>query len=271
VTGDPQRLQQVVWNLLSNAVKFTPRGGRVRVAMNRSGAHVRIAVTDTGEGIDPAFLPHVFEQFRQADSSSTRRHGGLGLGLAIVRELVTQHGGTVHAESGGTGQGSMFTVELPLAASAAPAAGTEPPAVATTAPDTVTRTALQGLQVLVVDDDPDSNEVVSTLLSGCGAEVRTATSAPQALEVLGQWRPDVLVSDIAMPGTDGFALIAAVRERGGAFGQVPVIALTAYAGSEDRARALSAGFREHVAKPVNVTQLVRAVGDAVRPDAAPPA
>jgi CheY-like chemotaxis protein len=225
-------------------------------------------VRDTGEGIDPEFLPHVFERFRQADSSSTRRHAGLGLGLAIVRALVERHGGTVRAESAGRGQGAVFTVELPLFAAATQ---TEESSATTAAGSRLSapHAPLGGLHILVVDDDGDSNDAVRTLLAARGAEVRTALSTPEALEIAGQWRPDVVVSDIAMPGEDGYALLRALRARGGTFADVPAIALTAYAGSADRVRLLAAGFQAHVPKPFDPAQLAAVVETAAHPGAKP--
>ena len=273
VQGDPERLQQVVWNLVSNAVKFTPRGGRVRIALERVDDRARLTVRDTGEGISPEFLPYVFERFRQADSSGTRRHGGLGLGLAIVRGLVERHGGTVRAESAGTEQGAVFTVELPLLASVAEEAARVQPGrqVTTAEPDAAPGAPLGGLRVLVVDDDPDSNAVVSALLVSCGAEVQTAVSAPEALEVAGRWQPDVVVSDIAMPGEDGCTLLRQLRARGGPLGRVPAVALTAHAGMDDRRRVLAAGFQAHVVKPFDPAQLAAAVEDATHAGPEPPA
>ncbi len=273
VQGDPERLQQVVWNLVSNAVKFTPRGGQVRIALERVDDRARLTVRDTGEGISPEFLPYVFERFRQADSSGTRRHGGLGLGLAIVRGLVERHGGTVRAESAGTGQGAVFTVELPLLASVVEeAAHVQPGRQVTTAePDAAPGLPLGGLRVLVVDDDPDSNAVVSALLVSCGAEVQTAVSTPEALEVAGRWQPDVVVSDIAMPGEDGCTLLREIRSRGGPLGRVPAVALTAHAGMDDRRRVLAAGFQAHVVKPFDPAQLTAAVENAAHAGPEPPA
>ena len=266
VRGDTERLQQVVWNLVSNAVKFTPRGGRIQVTLARDDASARLTVRDTGEGISPDFLPHVFERFRQADTSSTRRHAGLGLGLAIVRALVERHGGTVHADSPGTGRGATFTVELPLFTRArAGVADDEPARVVRDAPPH----ALGGLHVLVVDDDADSNEAVSALLAARGADVRTALSTPEALDIVGRWRPDVVVSDIAMPGEDGYALLRALRARGGPIGEVPAIALTAYAGNADRSRLLAAGFHAHVPKPFDPAQLAAVVETAAHGGAKP--
>ena len=266
ILGDPERLQQIVSNLLSNAVKFTPHGGRVQVTLERLESHARIIVRDTGEGIDPRFLPHVFERFRQADSSTTRRYGGLGLGLAIVRTLVDLHGGTVRADSPGKGLGAVFTVELPLAADVASAAEEAPQRE-----HAVRRVTLGGLHVLVVDDDPGSNAVVTALLASRGVEVRTAGSTPEALEIAGRWPPDVLVSDIAMPGEDGYALLEKLRAREGDLGHIPAIALTAYAGSSDRLRLLAAGFEAHIAKPFDPAELAAAVEEAASRGRAPAA
>jgi PAS domain S-box-containing protein len=256
VSGDADRLRQVCWNLLSNAVKFTPAGGQVRIALAQDRGAARISVSDTGQGIDPEFLPHIFERFRQADPGSTREHGGLGIGLAIVRELVELHGGRVWAESRGEGRGALFTVELPLLEG-----------VERTTPAPVGArdyAPLDGLRILVVDDDPDSNDVVETLLSSCGAEVRTAGSVPAALALLASWRPDVLVSDLSMPGEDGYSLIARLRTRDPHSPRVPAIALTAYAGPADRDHVLAAGFEAHVRKPFRSAELVTAIETAAR-------
>jgi PAS domain S-box-containing protein len=261
VSGDPARLQQVVWNLLSNAVKFTPRDGRVHVVLERVNSHVEVAVSDTGQGIAPEFLPHVFERFQQADRSPSRPHGGLGLGLAIVRHIAELHGGTVHAESPGPGQGAVFTLKLPvivLARTAGEGERRHPRATDEPAHDALA--SLDGVRVLVVDDDPDSNEVVRLLLAGQGAEVEVAASAAQALDILGRWRPDVLVSDIGMPGEDGYGLIRNVRAHDGDKPKrLPAVALTAYATIDDRVRLLSAGFQAHVTKPLDPAELVAVV------------
>ncbi len=265
IAGDPDRLQQVLWNLLSNAVKFTPRGGRVQVALARVDSHVEIAVGDTGRGIPAEFLPHVFERFQQAETGTTRGQGGLGLGLAIVRHIVELHGGTVHVESGGPDRGATFTVTLPLVIFGRPADELE--RRRPTLPDAATvhgYPTLTGLRVLVVDDEPDSNDVVSTILAVCGAEVRVAASAAQARSVLDDWRPDVIVTDIGMPGEDGYALLAHIDERHGADGRIPVVALTAYAGTDDRVRLLRAGFQMHVPKPIEPAELVAAVANVGR-------
>jgi len=257
--GDAVRLQQVAWNLLSNAVKFTPKGGSVEVRLGRRGSHVEFEVADTGQGIDAEFLPHVFERFRQADGTSTRRHGGLGLGLAIARHLVELHGGTISAESHGGGRGTTFKVSLPVTET--PAAGrgaaAAPPERVRAKVPPVCSAELDGLGVLVVDDETDTRELIAFTLSRCGAEVRTAASAAAALEALEQWAPDVLISDIGMPGMDGYEFIRRVRGSGpGAKAQTPAVALTAYAAVEDRLRALSAGFQTHLAKPLDPSELV---------------
>jgi PAS domain S-box-containing protein len=265
VMGDPARLQQVVTNLLSNAIKFTPEGGRVEVRLERSGERARLVVSDTGVGIRPEALPHVFERFHQADSSNTRAHGGLGLGLAIVRHLVESQGGSVSAESEGEGLGAVFTVDLPLAA----APGAQPPRgrpelFSGQARSTINEGetfgapgALEGVRVLLVEDERDTRELLKTILEGCGAAVTEAASAVEALAALEHSRPDVLVSDIGMPGENGYELIKRVRalpaERGG---RVPAVALTAYAGAKDRRRALLAGFHTHLAKPVEPDELL---------------
>ncbi len=250
VMGDPDRLRQVVWNLLSNAVKFTPSGGRVRVTVGRGGGHARVVVADTGQGIPCAFLPFVFDRFRQIDTTSTRRQSGLGIGLAIVRELVELHGGRALADSPGPDQGAVFTVEIPLLAVDRPIEVARTPRA--------TQVTLDGLRVLVVDDDPDSNEVVRTLLASCGADVRTASSAHEAFEIVARWLPDVVVSDLAMPDEDGYSLLARMRA-GERLKRVPAIALTAYSTPVDREQALSAGFHAHVAKPVRTAELLGAV------------
>ncbi len=269
VWGDPTRLQQVVWNLVSNAVKFTPKGGRVDVRLCRVRSFVEIEVADSGAGISPAFLPAVFDRFRQADSSTTRKHGGLGLGLAIVRHLVELHGGAVSAASAGEGLGSTFTVRLPIRAVRLPPASSRMPPYAAPAADSPMpeiATALAGLRVMIVDDEPDALEMLALLLAACGAEVRAVASAAAALAALADWQPDVLVSDIGMPEADGYDLIRQVRALpGGERAAVPAIALTAHARAEDRANALAAGFQAHVAKPVDQIELVLVAARLVRP------
>jgi PAS domain S-box-containing protein len=261
VVGDPDRLQQVAWNLLANAVKFTPRGGSVEVRLSRQGDDLRLEVTDTGEGISPEFLPYVFERFRQADGSTSRVHGGLGLGLAIVRHLIELQGGTVSAESAGKGRGARFTVTLP----AATPAGFAAPEMARTGKDPEAL-PLDGLRLLVVDDDLDTCEAMSLLLSRAGARVAIATSVPEAFAAFERSRPDVLISDIGMPGEDGYELIRRLRERGPEEGgAVPAVALTAYARPEDREQALAAGYQAHLAKPVDAEELTAVLaGLAVR-------
>ncbi len=264
VTGDPDRLQQVVWNLLSNAIKFTPEGGRVEVRLERAESHVEIRVADTGRGIAAEFLPHVFDRFRQADQTTTRMHGGLGLGLAIVRQLVELHGGSVRVESGGEGRGTSFTVSLPLspprAGQASDAPGAHSGAKGTAELDCPP--ALAGLRVLVVDDEADTRELLAAVLDSCGAQVIVAASAAEAFAQFERTRPDVLVSDIGMPGEDGYSLLARIRrlppERGGA---TPAAALTAYARAEDRMQALRSGFQMHVSKPVEPSELIVVVAN----------
>jgi PAS domain S-box-containing protein len=266
IYGDVDRLRQVIWNLLSNAVKFTPRNGSVQVKLQCTESHVLIAVTDSGEGIRSEFLPHVFERFSQADGSTTREHGGLGLGLAIVRHLVELHGGTVRAESPGEGLGSTFIVSLPLMKASddqikKPKFKSDDLAVAQT-----TRIArspsLEGLRLLVVDDEPDFRELVTMMLGQYGAVVKAAASAAEALSYVESWKPDVLVADIGMPGEDGYGLIRKVRalspEKGGS---TPALALTAYTRAEDRLHALSAGYQIHLAKPITGTELAAAVAN----------
>ena len=263
VSGDPDRLQQVAWNLVSNAVKFTPRGGRVQVRLERVESQVEVSVSDTGRGIAPEFLPHVFDRFRQADATTTRGHGGLGLGLAIVRQLVELHGGTVRADSAGESLGATFTVSLPLAAvrgATDDAERAHPQAIKPSEFDCPPQ--LEGLRVLVVDDEADTRELLQSVIERCGARVRTANSAAAALEAMAEEVFDVLIIDIGMPEEDGYALIAKVRaldeERGG---RIPAAALTAYAGEEDRIRALRSGFQMHVPKPISPSELVAVVAN----------
>src|SRR5712692_860461 len=268
VSGDPTRLQQVVWNLLTNAIKFTPSGGHVEVRIERDHSTARITVADSGEGISESFLPHVFDRFRQADSTLTRLHGGLGLGLAIVRHLVEMHGGSVSAFSEGRGKGSTFTVSLPLrTAGRSLSSEYQMPGSSIRALDE--ESDLYGLRVMVVDDERDAREVLVAMLEHRGAEVIALSSTAEAIEMLARAAngciPDVLVSDIGMPGEDGFDLISKVRalepERGGA---IPAIALTSYARAEDRARVLAAGFQRHVAKPVEPSTLAALVARLAR-------
>lgn len=261
VSGDPSRLQQVIWNLLSNAVKFTPRGGKVQVVLERVNSHLEISVADTGSGISPEFLPHVFERFRQADASTTRSHGGLGLGLSIAKHLVELHGGNIRAESPGAGLGATFTVVLPVTiVHRQDSEPREHPRSTGTVSTDYKTIDLTGISVLLLDDEPDARELVARLLRDCGAVVRTAASAQEALALIRGSRPSVLVSDIGMPEIDGYEFLRRVRvlsENEG--GKVPAIAMTAFARSEDRTKALRAGFIAHVAKPVEPPELVATV------------
>jgi PAS domain S-box-containing protein len=261
VSGDPERLQQVAWNLVSNAVKFTDRGGTVRVALTSTDAEARLVVSDTGIGIEPAFLPHVFERFRQADGGTTRERGGLGLGLGIARQLIEMHGGTIRVASAGIGKGTTFTVCLPTVAAQAErrtSAG-EPPirtlfGVRADLPD------LRGVRVLAVDDEPDTLTLIAEILEGGGAQVSVAQSAAEALGAIHIQRPDVVVADLGMPRIDGFELIARIRQSlDERVREIPAAALTAYARSEDRARALRSGFQLHLAKPIDPAALIAAI------------
>jgi CheY-like chemotaxis protein len=261
--GDSDRLQQVVWNLLSNAIKFTPKGGQVTIQLERINSQSEITVSDTGQGISPEFLPYIFDRFRQADSATTRSHGGLGLGLAIVRHLVELHGGTIHADSLGEGQGAIFKVKLPVTALRQQ---TRPQLQRSATDETGVplddSPQLNGLQVLVVDDEVDARELLTTLLEQRGAFVTAAASVEEAIKVIEQSTPDVLVSDIGMPGEDGYALIRKVRAREAhTGGRIPAAALTAYARSEDRRQALLAGFQTHLPKPVEPAELIAVVAN----------
>jgi signal transduction histidine kinase/CheY-like chemotaxis protein len=269
VAGDPARLQQVVWNLLSNAIKFTPKGGKVQVRLERINSHIEIAVSDTGIGIKPEFLPHVFERFRQADQKTTRQQGGLGLGLAIVRHLVELHGGTVEADSTGEGQGTTFVVKLPIVSvyQKDNLVGRVHPAARDTLPTYECPERLEGLKVLVVDDETDTRELLRVGVGQCGAEVLTAGSAQEALEAIAEESPDLLISDIGMPGEDGYELIRKVRALPAGRGRkIPAIALTAYARTEDRMRALRAGYQSHIAKPVELAELITVMASLVKRD-----
>jgi PAS domain S-box-containing protein len=262
MTGDPDRLQQVVWNLLINAVKFTPKRGRVQVHLQRSNSHVEIVVTDTGQGISEEQLPHLFERFHQAGRIGTRSHTGLGLGLALVRHLVELHGGTVTAQSPGEGQGATFTVVLPVAIAHREQEEREARVHPTARAGSISAVgpSLRGVRVLVVDDDRDSLDLVESILGSSGAEVRGCASASEGLTALQEWRPDVLISDIEMPGEDGYTFIRKVRAldftEGG---KTPALALTAYGRIEDRLRTLSAGYGMHVSKPVDPAELAAIV------------
>ena len=267
VLADADRFQQVVWNLLTNAVKFTPAGGRIRLSVGVGDHTVRVCVEDTGIGIAPDFLPHVFDRFRQADGSTTRVFSGIGLGLAIVRHLVELHGGSVRAESPGLERGATFTVELPLAEFPIAERGAR---IGDNESDERSQSAirnpqsaiLRGVSVLVVDDDRDTLELIETILTRAGAEVSTAADTATAVNAFRTRRPDVLLSDIGMPGEDGYALIRKVREleaSGGVGASTPAAALTAYAGRPDRERVLKAGYQTHLPKPIDPTELVEAV------------
>ena len=260
IRADAERVQQIVWNLVSNATKFTPSGGRIDVQLAVVGDQAELRVRDTGSGIAPEFLPHVFQRFRQADSSSTRAHRGLGLGLSIVQELVNLHGGSIAAHSEGVGKGAEFTVRFPIAASAdvAPV-----PVVVRNAPPRTPR--LDGVSVLVVDDDHGALELISEALTSMGARVTIALSAAEAMQSLENKTPDVILSDLAMPDEDGYALMRRIRASAGPLSTIPSIALTAYARANDRQQALAAGFHMHLAKPVDLSELEAAVARVTRP------
>jgi len=265
VPGDPNRLQQIFWNLFSNAAKFTPEEGQVRVEVKRVDSTIQISVSDTGVGITPEFLPYIFDRFRQADGSTTRVHGGLGLGLSIVKHLVQLHHGTVVVESQGKNQGATFTVALPLASAAstsAPEMIDEAEANGYSLPFGFSR-VLEGLRILVVDDEVDSRDLVSAILTRCGSEVNCCESATDAIKAILDWKPDLLVSDIGMPNEDGYSLIKKMRKlKSKRARQTPAVALTAYVTHEDRERALAAGFQMHVPKPIEPTALVMSIAAA---------
>jgi hypothetical protein len=267
--GDLNRLQQIVWNLLSNAIKFTPKGGRVEVRLERVGSYIQLKVSDTGMGITKEFLPYVFERFRQADSTTTRSHGGLGLGLAIVRHLVELHGGTIYADSEGEGKGAMFTVKLPLLGSTPSRQSClEQPELPPEQNNSSIETSitpsgnLSGLQILIVDDDPDVRDLLIAVLEESGAKGTGVASVKEAIAVLERFQPDVLISDIGMPLEDGYSLIRKVREleaqRGGF---LPAIALTAYTREEDSKQAIASGFQMHLSKPVDTTNLIMVIAN----------
>jgi len=270
VLGDANRLQQVIWNLLSNAVKFTPKNGRIEVALQRVNSEVEISVRDSGEGISSEFLPYVFDRFRQGDGKTTRLHSGLGLGLAIVRQLVELHGGTVSAHSDGPGRGSIFKLRLPVLS-----INNVPDRKSVASDFTLTRARvtdglnlecsprLDGLRVLVVEDDPDTRQMLKALLSECNADVITVPSAAEAIKEIGRRKPDVLVSDLGMPEQDGYELIKKVREMESAdhTARIPALALTAYAKAEDRVRALAGGYQVHLSKPVEPAEFLLVVAN----------
>lgn len=264
--GDPDRMQQVFWNLLSNAVKFTPRRGRIQVRAKRMNSYIEVSVLDTGKGIDPKLLPFVFERFRQGDSSTTREYGGLGLGLAIVRQLVELHGGVVNAYSRGKGTGAEFVMELPIPILVRPSQfGEERVDPGDGASISGRIPSLAGLRILVVDDEADAREIVSAILGEAGAVTASASSSSEALALMDQWKPDLLISDIAMPRESGFDLIREVRARPAeSGGRIPAIAITAYARVQDRLKVLSAGFQTHVPKPIEPIELATIVASLTR-------
>ena len=271
ISGDDSRLQQVVWNLLSNAIKFTSRGGTVQIRLERVESHIEIVVSDTGQGIEAAFLPFAFDRFRQEVGSSARLHGGMGLGLAIVRHLVELHGGSVEAESKGKGEGAVFIVKLPIMAAAfssEDSTGTvasHPGSAARRELPFAFEPVLSGVRVLIAEDEADARELLQMVLSGCGADVKACPSAAECFDELLTWKPDVLVSDVGMPGEDGYSLIARIRKLpADEGGRIPAMALTAYARVEDRVKALSAGFQTHAPKPVEPRELVAAVASLAK-------
>jgi CheY-like chemotaxis protein/anti-sigma regulatory factor (Ser/Thr protein kinase) len=264
ITGDPARLQQIVWNLLSNAIKFTPQGGRVEARLERVDPHIRITVSDTGKGISPDFLPYIFDRFHQSDTSSVRRHGGLGLGLALAKYLVELHGGTIEADSAGEGQGAIFKVTLPVRAVTTPIGEVDGALAAKSSGE------LAGVRALVVDDEDDARELLKSALENYGADVIAVNSAAEAYALITETppseRPDVMVADIGMPDEDGYSLIRRLREWEEANGAyTPAVALTAYGRVEDRVSALKAGFQIHVAKPVDPDELAIVILGFVKP------
>lgn len=268
VLGDPVRLQQIIWNLLSNAIKFTPKNGSIKVFLERVNSHLEITVSDTGPGIDEEFLPFVFERFRQADSSTTKKYGGLGLGLAIVRQLVELHGGTVEAANLLEGSGAIFTVSLPIMVTRQQAARKNAEFASASALSSGMEefdcpAELEGVKILAVDDEPDARFLLSTILEQCGAEVKTCESVTAALDLLKEFQPDILVSDIGMPEEDGYSLIRKVRAAEKGRKRIPAVALTAFARVEDRLKALSAGYNMHVPKPVEPAELTTVIASLV--------
>jgi CheY-like chemotaxis protein len=267
VTGDPERLQQILWNVLSNAVKFTPRGGKVQVRLEEVNSHVEVSVVDTGLGISPEFLPHVFERFRQADAGMTRSTGGLGLGLSITRHLVELQGGRIFASSEGPGTGSTFRIELPVRSiRTTPAVESREHPQSPLAGQLIQVPRLDGVRILAVDDDRDALALVREILEATGATVLTADSAKEALEVLERTTPAVMLADLGMPHMSGFELIEQVRhkDRRPEIRGMPAAALTAYARSEDRTRALNSGFQLHLAKPVDPGELMAAMASLAK-------
>jgi CheY-like chemotaxis protein len=266
VAGDPDRLQQVCWNLLSNAIKFTQSGGTVQVRVQRTGSSAELVVSDNGKGIPSNLLPVIFERFRQGDSSTTREHGGLGLGLAIVKHLVELHGGEVKVWSDGPGKGAEFVVHLPMLIGRRSAELSEQIEIHPNAGEgSVPTTSLMGLRILAVDDEIDATAVTAAILGSADAEVKTAASVSQAMNLMKQWRPDVLISDIGMPDEDGYDLIRKVRAQPSESQRnIPAIALTAFARTRDRLKVLSAGYQMHVPKPIEPLELVTVVASVMK-------
>ncbi|HWL92512.1 MAG TPA: ATP-binding protein [Phycisphaerae bacterium] len=260
ISGDANRLQQVIWNILANAVKFTPANGRIQIVLQRVDSQVELSISDSGQGIKPEFLPYIFDRFRQCDSSSTRRQGGLGLGLSIVKHLIELHGGTIHAKSEGEGKGATFVVTLPVVAARSPQAVDDSAVNPDEDLDVLEQNLLKGVRILAVDDEVDARDLLKRILSQGGAEVVIAGSATEALGILDWHKPDIIISDLAMPGKDGYEFMRTVRSfplaRGG---NIPAIALTAFARLEDRVRTLQAGYQMHIAKPVKSTELITVV------------
>jgi CheY-like chemotaxis protein len=265
VSGDPARLQQVVWNLLSNAIKFTPKGGRVQVVLERVNSHLELSVSDTGIGIPPDFLPHVFDRFSQQDSSTSRSYGGLGLGLAISKQLAELHGGTLRAKSAGEGQGATFILNLPLGLTHPEDEESDrfhPIHLSSTEAQALLP-GLAGVRVLVVDDEMDARDLVQRVLEERGATVTTAASGDEALRILHTSEPDVLLSDIGMPGMDGYQLMRRIRANERKGRHVAAIALTAFARAEDRKKSILAGYQSHISKPFDIAELVIVVAGLV--------
>jgi len=267
VMGDQDRLQQVIWNLLANALKFTEAGGSIDVRLSLNGRFTRIVVADTGHGISPEFLPHVFERFRQADASSSRRHGGLGVGLALVHDLIVLHGGSVLAQSEGEGKGAMFTIDLPTVAAQEIDASIEGNGLQSRA-----MTSLDRVRVLLIDDDTDARELSQAVLEQCGARVKAVSSSAEAIASLldtpRALMPHVIVSDLGMPAQDGYQLIRQIRAIDSELGRIPAVAVTGYATADDVQRALTAGFQLHISKPMDPAAFVAAVADLARVDRA---
>ena len=267
VMGDQDRLQQVIWNLLSNALKFTDAGGSIEVRLALNGRFARIVVTDTGHGISPEFLPHVFERFQQADASSSRRHGGLGVGLALVHDLIVLHGGSVQAQSAGEGQGATFTIDLPAVAAHEIDATIEGEGL-----QALAKASLDRVRVLLIDDDGDARDMSLAVLEQCGARVKAVSSSAEAIASLldtpRHLLPHVIVSDLGMPGKDGYQLIRQIRAIDNELGRIPAVAVTGYATADDVQRALAAGFQIHISKPMDPAAFVAAVADLARVDRA---